>query len=169
MLLDPCGVLVLRLHCNFLYLSMHTREQICSSDLFVGHNAWNEENPFAIQVRHFSIEDRRERERRRQRDKQHTPTRRTTIGFVDDLLGVAPYLVWKPAEKPRRGGLDGKVNTAMSRKRSTLDAMDAGQAAYLRKVYMYTGSTIGVASIGAFGGMLFPISPIVPVCYRWFR
>ena len=24
MLLDPCGVLVLRLHCNFLYLSMHT-------------------------------------------------------------------------------------------------------------------------------------------------
>ena len=36
--------------------------------------------------------------------------------------------------------------TIEEEKLSAIDAMDVGQAAYLRKVYMYTGSTIGIAS-----------------------
>ena len=157
---------MLRLHCIFLYSKhAYSGNKSVSSELFVGHNAWNEQNPFAIQVRHFSIEDRRrERERRRQRrqtayaDPEDDDRFRRRSAGSGALSRVETNREASEREWSRRESEYGYEQE----ERSTLDAMDAGQAAYLRKVYMYTGSTIGVASIGAFGGMLFPISPIVP-------
>ena len=148
-------------------LSKHTYSgnKSVSSELFVGQNVWNEQNPFAVQVRHFSIDDRRrERERRRQRrqtayaDPEDDDRFRRRSAGSGTLSRVETDREASEREWSRRESEYGYEQE----ERSTLDAMDAGQAAYLRKVYMYTGSTIGVASIGAFGGMLFPISPIVP-------
>ena len=136
-----------------------------SSELFVGHNVWKDQSPFAVQVRHFSIEDRRrERERRRQRrqtayadPEEDDRFRRRSAGS-----GTLSRVETSREASEREWSKRGSDYEYEEEQRSTIDAMDAGQAAYLRKVYMYTGSTIGVASIGAFGGMLFPISPIVP-------
>eukprot|EP00943_MAST-04B_sp_MAST-4B-sp1_P002387 g2387.t1 len=131
------------------------------------HNSNNTNNIFeltmqnTVQVRHFSVEDRRrEREmRRRQRrgttyaePEEERRTQRGTLTRVDKDRGVRQK--HRDEEREIYGG--------RYEERSQLDAMDGGQAAFLRKVYMYTGSTIGVASIGAFGGMLLPMSPLIP-------
>ena len=87
-----------------LFKHAYSGNKSVSSDLFVGQNAWNEK--ILLQYKSGIFPSRTEEESEKdgaKEDKQHTPTRRTTIGFVDDLLGVAPYLVWKPAEKPREG------------------------------------------------------------------
>jgi Bax inhibitor 1 len=114
-----------------------------------------------VQVRHFSIDDRRkEREMRRRQRRGATyaepeevhRTQRGTLTRIDNDRGL----------RQKHRDEDRELYGGRYEERSQLDAMDSGQAAFLRKVYMYTGSTIGVASIGAFGGMLLPMSPLIP-------
>ena len=144
---------------------LRKRKKTCSSwnnssYNYKNKNSYNLMGLNTTQLRHFSLEDRRREREARRRKRRHTSyaepdeERRTRTGTVSRVDTEERDL--------HQQGRRGNIIHEEEEKLSAIDAMDVGQAAYLRKVYMYTGSTIGIASIGAFGGMLFPISPLIP-------
>ena len=113
----------------------------------------------------YGDDDRRaERERRRENRRQRTKV-------LDREDGHTRTGAVAPRERQRQGEVFGQGGGRAAASRpgseaggapvSQYDALSTGQAAYMRKVYGVTGSMCGVASVGMFAGVLFPISPLI--------
>lgn len=119
-----------------------------------------------IQVSPFST-DREQRQRLRDRRRARTQV----LERSDDNRNERRTASVIPTENQQDKGVFSDRSTddslavgggkARTQQQSTMDAMSTGQAAYLRKVYGVTGSTLGIASIGMLGGLMFPISPLI--------
>lgn len=118
------------------------------------------------QTRLFSTGDRDERREQRQMRRENRRNR-TKVLEREDYARTGAVA---PRARQRRGEVYGRSEGAAARqggaaeKRgdvSQYDALSTGQTAYLRKVYGVTGSTCGVAAVGMFAGLLFPISPLI--------